>query len=333
MDCGLTSKLIIESLSKAVDFLCAKTADSSWWCDFSSYVGASDEWITAYTGAALAELDEKQARDAADSAWLLLEQRATEHRLAKQRLAFGFNRRAAADADSSLWACRLAGLLNATKSPVFEETFSFVRSCVRSDGGIATFPSAESVQAMVSIPADLSVAGWTSSHPCVTAAALSLPGLDMQAMRRYLRGVQRADGSWPSYWWMEREYVTALAIEALSQSGDPQDADCVHRGVGWMRAKGDRGPAFVLALRVFAFCKSGDGDPLAVLNQLLVLQLKDGSWPSSARLRLPPPDTTYPSTRWLWETSHKGFGSVQFDTQRVFTTATVVRALNACLHR
>ena len=326
MDCRQyrPSPRVKRALTQAVRFLCAARA-SDWWRDFSFYVGPSDEWVTAYVGAALAEVEDSAARSEARSAWLLLERRASE-----RRSAFGYNGKTVCDADSSAWACRLAANLGVFFSPASAGALALIRQCAREDGGIATFPSAASVREAVSIQEEMPVDGWISSHACVTAAAALLPGLDQDAMRRYLGRVQSKSGAWVGYWWMDCEYATALATQALADSSDKDDIDSVRRAVTWMQSGEDKGSSFTLALRVLGICASGLGDAAGALDRLLSLQLEDGSWPASARLRQPPPSMRHPASCWYWDCRHKGFGSVQVDTHRVFTTATAIRALNAC---
>jgi hypothetical protein len=61
-------------------------------------------------------------------------------------------------------------------------------------------------------------------------------------------------------------------------------------------------------------------------------QRDDGSWQSSARLRVPFPDDEHPDTSTQWTYHGQIEGSIVFDGRAVFTTATVLRAIHLALN-
>jgi hypothetical protein len=101
--------------------------------------------------------------------------------------------------------------------------------------------------------------------------------------------------------------------------------------VDWLTGLPPSSSPFRLALRVLGIVSARHHGFEPALTQLLALQLDDGSWTASARLRVPPLDAQNPALRWNWDESGNGFGSIVLDQQRVFTTATAVRALSSCL--
>jgi hypothetical protein len=58
----------------------------------------------------------------------------------------------------------------------------------------------------------------------------------------------------------------------------------------------------------------------------------DGSWPSTAALRIPPPDVEDPERYERWVLHGRGGGSILLDGRAIFTTATVVAALGRTAH-
>lgn len=65
-------------------------------------------------------------------------------------------------------------------------------------------------------------------------------------------------------------------------------------------------------------------DYARLLEQLATAQLPDGSWESSALLRVPLPDDQAPDRYSQWVMDGRKEGSLALDQQRVFTTATVL---------
>lgn len=295
------------------------------WHDFSLGAGPSDEWVTAYTASALAEVNTPLAREAAASAWALLNSRAFT-----RGSGFGYNGRTSCDADSSAWACRLAQSLGES-GPSVSTALAFITTCQRDDGGIGTYPSEDAVRRTICVPPEMRVDGWIRSHSCVTAAAALLRGIDNGPLRRYLRCAQSPEGAWSGYWWADPEYATALAVEALSMNPEREDLQAIALARKWAESSRTISSPFVLALRLLVGVHTGlsafDGD----LESLLDLQFADGSWGSSARLRQPAPFVSDPDKCWYWDYSHEGFMCIRRDQCRVFTTATAVRALNAWL--
>jgi hypothetical protein len=320
------------ALDAAVGFLLgpAGSRDGSpctgrWWCDFDLFGVASDEWVTAYTASALAETGQPDALAAAREAWSSLERRS-----AGRPGGFAYNGNSTRDGDSTVWACRLARALGEESSETSVRALSFLRDCVCPDGGIRTYRTAEELRESISFGAELSPVGWLRSHTCITAVAAVLPEFSRGA-RDYLRGAQGPNGCWESYWWREWEYATAYAVEAVARSEDVRDEASATRAVEALRSAQGDAPPFALALRVFAASRAGV-DSTSILEQLLSLQLADGSWPPSAHLRMPAPWIRDPSQCWYWDYNRQNFGCIRLDSRRIFGTATAVRALSAWLN-
>lgn len=156
-----------------------------------------------------------------------------------------------------------------------------------------------------------------------------------------LRLMQRADGAWTSYWWLEPEYATFLAVEGLIANGTPESDRprllLAHRWlVGRSRAEpfvlggptGHPSP-FSTALVLGARTLLGDTDALPRLDWLLDNQLPDGSWEPSDWLLRPDCKETDPDLlpTEIWNRYGDAAPSACPDVTGLFTTATVLQTL------
>ncbi len=162
----------------------------------------------------------------------------------------------------------------------------------------------------------------------MTAAAASLPIFGSRPeVRAYLRRAQDPDGHWEGYWWPDPEYATALAVEALREHGDTEDHPTIEAALAWARKLPMSTSAFALACRI-RILRFDDPEACRELAaRLAELQSNDGSWPSSARIRIPPPDFMHPESIWNWDYQRKDVYGIRLDQERIFTTATVLNAL------
>jgi hypothetical protein len=291
---------------------------------------ASDEWVSAYIGAALAGVPRADAHDAAD------------HTLARLRsrrggdpTGWGYHALLPADADTTAWVLRLAAALNREDDDRLADARSFVASLTDATGAVHTYSEDAAGRLAEFLRMDGSYAGWCAAHTCVTAAVAALiPG---GASAGYLLDVQNANGSWSGHWWDDDEYTTARALEALAAR--PGAGDALARGVAWCagrisadgavssRAHGGFSPfATALALQAIrAGARDDDRDAAAAAVRaeqwLCSQQLADGSWTPSARLRVPAPAACDP-----FELPELTLTYV--DDDGLFTTATVLAALS-----
>ena len=121
-----------DSLRRASRWLRSMQLPNGAWHDFWTPSGTSDEWVTAYVGAALALSPDAESRASAGAAWrYLIEER-------RSRGGWGYCRQAPSDADSTAWALILADRIGEQTSPAARDALGFIlSSCVL--GGIATY--------------------------------------------------------------------------------------------------------------------------------------------------------------------------------------------------
>ncbi|RSV38792.1 squalene--hopene cyclase [Sphingomonas sp. ABOLE] len=336
--------------ARTVDFLLARQDPGGSWRDFLLPAGLSDSWVTAYTAEALLGDGEDTApRAAAERAWRFLR----EHSLPEG--GWSYNPGVPGDADSSLWALRLADGLAQAESPTARRGFAFLARHVRPDGGLATYADPAAIRGYVGLPAFISFDGWTQSHACVSAAGAHLaPHADTLAP--YLLDRQADDGSWPAYFWFDREYATSEAVRALAKLDATAHRPAIERATGWLirrtsllaAAQGAIRPAFALACATHALAEASDQADArraarAGAAALAVWQRDTGGWGPTARLRVPPPHAIDPpeDVRWTrWQgmpadapASLEGlaatFTNFSPDHRGIFGAATALRALRA----
>lgn len=330
-----------QGMERAIAFLLFSQDGRGCWTDFFLPAGASDIWVTGYVGAVLAGQDNPHARKAAERAWTMLSQSSPD------REGWGYHEGVPSDADSTLWVLQLARTLGREGEAAARRGFGFLRRHVQPDGGLTTYEQEAPIRNYIHIaPGLISFNGWCHSHLCVTAAAASL-GEWRERLTPHLLSRQQPDGSWPSYWWFEDEYCTALALEAV---GEPERWQ---RAVNWGRDRllyqlqSPQPSEFAIAWCLQILSRDDAPATRAAIGRgvqfLLERQRSDGSWPPSAQLRVPRPDCLNPrSVRdWkLWTGKFTGsvtlktvlestFNIYSLDHKGIFTTATVVRALQS----
>jgi hypothetical protein len=302
----------------AVEFLLGARTQTGWWLDYDGFrEGVSDEWVTAYVASALAEVDDPRATGAARRAWALLSQRSRD--------GWGWNSLQPADADSTIWALRLAARLGEMSSPRAQAARAFLLKHLSPDGGVATY-LAGAHTAMENGAAIAINPGWYAIHGCVTAAAATLESTG-DAPLDWLRAHQRADGCWDGYWWADSAYTTAHAVDALLARGDLSDSARVGRAVDWARARvktaiDERGPLRSPFATALAICPLLSASPARAntdrpliedaVDRILAGRHDDGSWPGSATLCIQ---------------NAAGAQVTGLDRRRTLTTATVLSAL------
>jgi hypothetical protein len=322
-----------QAINAALAFLLARRNQAGWWRDFLDRARPpavdgwltgypSDEWVTAYVGAAVAAVEHPEARDAAGAGLQLLLER-------RSRGGWGYHALVPADADTTTWVLRLAAALEFPGNNRLRDARAFLAGQIEAGGGVATYPAdaAPALADFTAMPGPYE--GWCGTHVCVTAAAAALdlgPG-----PLEFLRRAQRRDGSWTGYWWDDDEYATARAVEALAASGDRASvAGAVRWAESRIGADGSvqsiahgRSSPFATALALRALIVGGApgrGARARATSWLLSEQRADGSWEPSARLRIPAPDQRDPLVSPETTFSY-------LDDDAIFTTATVLAAL------
>lgn len=343
----------IDQLNKAVEtavtFLLQARNAQGWWEDYNFPQAASigDEWVTAFVGTMLDVVPDSRIPDALKQAWELLKTR--DHRPTGE---WGYNGILCADADTTSWALKLAQKVGASNSERAKQATAALTTHLQPDGGLATF-CFEPIRAYIKVPdlSEVSFAGWcNTSHVCVSASAAALPELRSR-LHDFLITTQTSEGYWEGYWWCDNEYTTGLVVEALAASSQAVDQSSIDRAVTWAlkrlnpqgfvaTSKHPNGSTFATAwcLQILAF--NPDNPKIkaaraAAIQWLLEQQKPNGTWSPSGYLRIPFPfdcnPNQFPNWRYfdeIAEDDNKRFeGSIIFDHNSIYTTASVVNAL------
>ncbi|MEP6506544.1 MAG: prenyltransferase/squalene oxidase repeat-containing protein [Betaproteobacteria bacterium] len=305
----------LRALQQAIDggrdFLLRGQHADGRFVDWSLPPGPASAWPTGYVGLVVADLPEGGGRRAA-AATRAAAQWLQDHPDAGD--GWGYNDTVGADADSTAFALRLivrAGL------PVAARHVDRLLSFQRGDGGFSTYGRDEGMGTWGRCQADVSAA--------CGIALLALGARVVPAARRrclsFVATQRQPDGLWPSFWWRSPWYATHAALTLMTAAGvalAPLDSSCF-RGDD----KPDNPFEWALALEcslLAAACLNRAA--AALLSALLTVQQADGSWPSAPVLRLARRDCATP-----WAVADGG--PLFADPQRLFTTATVLRALDA----
>jgi len=306
------TSLLEQAQADATKFLLSACGQDDLWRDFRLPNGASDEWVTAFVGWALAGTRDPGVAEPV--------QRSVQALLRRQRPegGWGYNNVSPPDSDSTAWAAKfleVAGYRGAAMTMARD----FLREHILSEGSLSTYAPTTAIRFVGGPPAGGDL-GWRSGHLCVAAnAAAQMDG----ALTAYLRGAQGPDGSWRAFWWKGDAFSTALALQALK--GDASAAANLERGVRWARTRSDTpASAFDRAWLADSLMRGGGDDrkvARALLLELAHEQRPDGSWASGAAMLFPDPS----------QVAREPIGATFLDDQRLFTTASVLVALNHTL--
>lgn len=326
------------AIELAISFLLKSQHNDGWWADFALAPGPSNVWVTAYIGRILALQESAEAREAAKRAWLWLSERESE--------GWGYNLLTPHDADSTVWALKLAEAIGVTQTASVESGYRFLRQHVKPPGGVATYATDREIRKFIFAPPSLSLDGWCKPQICVTAAAAGIDQLNTEVCG-FLRENQSSDGGWRSYWWCEDEYATALAASALNKQNNQQDAERIERAINWTLTRVSKegsvpsyvrpdGSPFATAWVIRLLSISNDRERVKDILERAVQWLKtqqqaNGGWTASAGLRVPPPDMRNPENYNQWVIGKKIQGGISLDQNGLFTTATAIEALSTAL--
>lgn len=287
------------------------------WHDFRLAPGWSDEWVTGYVGTCLHEAFGSSPELTAS--WIVLLDRSLV-----RSAGWGYNAVVPQDADSTAWVLNLGTRVGRGDEEVALRAKDSLAAFQHSSGMFGTYGPTEEIRRFIGADPDRSFTGWTASHACVTAAVAALPG---QVADAALIATQADDGHWSSYWWESDSFATALACLAIA------NVPSLERGAQWAEAemgRMDSPNAFVTANLILAAVRGGltkHPSVVGAVRSLCDTQLSDGSWASGARMRVPDPSDPHPDHRRDWVEAGRIEGSVVQDLRRLFTTATVIRAL------
>lgn len=332
--------LVGQACDRAATFLLENYRQSTW-ADFLTPVGQSDQWVGAYVATALSA--NKRAADILPDAAAKL--------ISRQRYSGGwaYNDRAPADSDSTASALLFLASKEFDNSvPAIRRGIRFLMKHNHADGGFATYRNTLKLRFLMKA-FGVSFKGWTQSHPCVTAACLNallcsgvepIHSVIIRGLNFLRASVNPSTGLWSAYWWQDVYYASTLAIRLFRKMNQPAPyTDCRIMNLlknqsesgAWRIGTESVGSAFATALAIDLLKDESRIDitqnKKRALDWLLAQQKTDGSWASVPILRIPHPYEQNPEDTMPWRIDGLGTGVLIRDQSRLFTTATVFKAL------
>jgi hypothetical protein len=304
----LNIQLAVElSTRRASQFLLRAQCPDGAWRDFQLKPGRSEAWTTAYVGSRLLAVRERWPDLEVDPC---LQRAVSFLHVSRQPSGWSYNRQCGADSDTT---AQVILFLRRMGEPVTLKGYAALAKFQVADGHFATFKNCGGRL------------GWERGHAEVTAVAMQAMGQVLDAkhsilqraensLRTHLAGAHAAD----SYWWPSRNYLAReLLILACAYRDAPRlivrSIRATHDGSSF-----DRG----LALEVDKLAGRESEELLKPTEELIHLQLADGSWTSEPILRV-----TDPRARGFDDPLFKQ-SAVVADDLRTFTTATILGALS-----
>lgn len=293
-------EIMPEGLHRSVLFLINAQVDGQW-RDYDLPVGISTEWATAYIGWALAEVaccwNASQARQSAQqAARSLIDQRT-------YKAGWGYNGITGPDTDST--ACAIA-LFDTLELPVRDEDRAVLRAAWRGPYGFTTYPDGEGA--------------WSNSHldilwPALQGAHFLDFDQHCDELQVNLKDNFNNTEGWHGYWWNDPWYCSYHTLLALNWL-DQEHAFCITPPAGPLNTNSYSSAAWMAGSLVMSG-RIGAGREL--FRQIMTQRRADGSWNSSADLRVTNPDISDPH-------NNSEAGTLYADQNRLMTTASILRA-------
>jgi squalene cyclase len=215
------------------------------------------------------------------------------------------------------------------------------------DGGWVTYRNEDEVRLRLELSKFTSVAGWTASHSCVTAAAAyvlsTIPSLKSTYEKtcEYLISKLSNKTYWKSYWRTSDIYATSFAILALS--ANKENWRICEKPLDWLLSQQDQTgywsnpfnelpdalyTALALKALIVANFQANHMSIKKGAEWLLKTQTNDGSWQTNRVLRIPATHIIHPDSKSSWRKSSFGVNNIVEDHNRFFTTSTVFNFLH-----
>jgi len=312
------------------------------WSTFRTLAGTSDVWVTAFVAAHLQAIRPRNSRLRPARSFLLGQQ--------QHDGGWGFGHGVPSDADSTAWCLSVLRTFRPAPRAALIRAEAFLRTHQRGLG-FQTYTADSGIREYIRAPKELSIEGWTSTHPDVTAAVLAAGpartwDASLDAMLGALIASQTAAGLIDAYWWRSPYYALALSLRALRthRRRPPHVFTARAREVldGKQLPKGGYGlganleiDAFSTALALEAYSHLAKDAPKTAVSRvadaLLAAQRPDGGWEGAFVLRIPAPSVVNPKSVHKWSAGTGGGNAFVKDKDGIFATVVACSALD--LHR
>ncbi|MFX0208562.1 MAG: prenyltransferase/squalene oxidase repeat-containing protein [Candidatus Hodarchaeota archaeon] len=191
---------IDEMISRGTDYILGMKETDGCWVDFILPHGMSDEWVTAYTTAALSKSPSLHHHLKVSIKWLQERFRPSE--------GWGYNRNTPTDADSTALAFLALHRMNV---PLPEDAHTTLLRYRLPNGGYSTYLN-EDLDYMQGVGPIEIIAGVLLTQ---LEAGLIEPSIIYESVT-YLVSQKRGDGGWNSFWWKDDLFATCRVLNALN---------------------------------------------------------------------------------------------------------------------
>ncbi|MEQ9309840.1 MAG: hypothetical protein RLN90_10325 [Balneolaceae bacterium] len=326
---------ISNSCKLSIDFIAEKISENNTLSDFITSAGSGENWITAYVSFMLS--DHEKAKNLYTSLFN------SDLFIHADKDKGSFNKKITRDADSLSF---LIGALCKTGRDISPDLLNSWIDHQSESGGWRTYLKERKLRNQLHLEEDISMAGWLSPHPCVSASTCYILSLNDEWNKIYENTVSYLlsqlcmDGSIDSYWWTSPIYSTSWFILAVK---DRKSLKNYHeKAIVWLlknqSPKGfwkdnfsKKASPFYTALALKALIASDIDQYNSAIEKgiafLIQNQYSDGGWDSDRKLTIPSTDSLTQKSVSKWRRSSFGVNVLVDDHQRVFTTSTVLSAL------
>lgn len=330
------------SLDKAFTFIKDNRNIDGNWSDFLTLAGESIYWVSGYVGYSISCFGKTREEE-----WLKnIGQYLLKHQ--QQNGGWSYGPGVPADADSTSWCLLFLSRMDIQDYESINKALSFLREHQNpEDGGFRTYAKPKSVGRYMMIDEGISFEGWSTSHMCVT-------GVTTQALYNTndshsinlaldcIRKNQTEEGYWNPYWWNDYLYSTVNCMNALDSKIGGKDELILNKARNWISKTQLKDGGWnnnfsqnsipfstALGLRglMIGIKQKASENIIKGVEWLLTNQLTDGSWNSNHKLRIPFPSVKEPWKQSQWKIGGKAINALIEDHKRLFTTATVFKAL------
>lgn len=323
------------ALERGIERLLAQNQGGRW-RGFPTLAGESDVWVTGFILAHISGLARRRRKVRDAQAFLL--------NASRQSGGWSYGGEVPPDADSTAWCLMALSGVKGMSDSRRRTNESFLWSHL-TNGGVATYKLDSGISKYIQAAPNHSIAGWTSAHPDVTAAAI-LADPHGERVEEFLAGLiarQTGAGFFNSYWWRGPHYTTTLTLRALRRCKrhlPAASARLILRALvreqlpdgGFGLGASMRLDSLTTALALESFTHlsylGGLRNRRAAGNALLQTQGSDGRWGGDFVMRIPAPDVIDPQHVNLWKREGGGGNCYIPDRDGLFATAIACFALD-----
>jgi hypothetical protein len=331
----LPHNTVNQSLTKGITYLLAKCITGKWQ-GFPTLAGTSDIWVTGFIIAHLKPLVQDQPMLKVAQNFLLASKQPSK--------GWSYSAIVPSDADSTAWCIIALENSPTISNEALKQSKEFLWSHFQGKG-VSTYQLNSGIAQFINAPNKEAIAGWTSAHPDVSAAAILADPTHKNASKifEWLNTLQQNDGCIESYWWRSPLYTTTLMLRAMIKGKRAVPKTYAKKILqGLMNMQLDEGGFAVpletqadsfstaLALESFVYISrfGGKDEMHKCANALIALQKTEGGWEGNFILRIPAPYVLDPKMVSAYDNPDGGGNSLIKDEGGLFATAMSCYALN-----